>query len=64
MTSQFGQRIFDAVDLELSKLQAIAEHMQLLADEATRVYGAALARAEGTPLLKPLEGQTDFEDDK
>lgn len=41
----------DSTSCELSNLKAIAEELHRLADEATERYRAALARAEGTPLL-------------
>lgn len=53
MTSRYGLTTY----VELERLKAIAEYLHRLADEATRVYAAALARAEGTPLLDPLTEQ-------
>ncbi len=42
-------------NLQLRILQAMAEEHHRLADEATRIWAAALARAEGTPLFDEQE---------
>lgn len=42
---------------ELLRLEAIAEELHRLADEATERWRAAVARAEGTPLLDRLKGK-------
>lgn len=57
MTSTSARLTLSGEQLQLLTLQAIAEHLQRLADEATEIYRAALARAEGTPLLDPLHEQ-------
>ena len=49
---------------EVERLNAIAEYLKQSLSEVLEMLSAAIARAEGMPLLKPLEGQTDFEDDK
>jgi hypothetical protein len=55
MTSQPAPPPFDPVK-EVERLQAIAEELHRLADEATERWRAALARLEPTPpLLERLE---------
>ncbi len=50
MTSQSGPPPYDPMK-EVETLQAIAEELHRLADEATERYRAALARIEPTPPL-------------
>lgn len=50
-----GRPTYDPIK-EVEKLQAIAEELHRLADEATERWRAAVARAEGTPLLERLTG--------
>ncbi len=49
-----------AMFMELKALEAIAEELDRLANEAKERLRAAIARAEGTPLLDPLEGQESW----
>jgi hypothetical protein len=58
MTFQLEQMTSAQAEAEI--LGEIAKYLHHLADEATERWRAALVRAEGTPLLDPLEGQTDF----
>lgn len=46
--------------LEALRLEAIAEELHRLADEATERWRAAIVRAEGTPLLDPLKEQDEW----
>lgn len=60
MTLESGLPPFD-VRTELKILEAIAENLHRLANEATEIWRAAVVRAEGTPLLDPLAEQDAWE---
>lgn len=59
MNSPSGPTNLDPM-AEVLRLEAIVNYLQQALAEATEMWRAAIARAEGTPLLDPLEGQTDF----
>lgn len=42
---------------EALRLEAIVNYLKQALDEATEMWRAAVTRAEGTPLLDPLEEQ-------
>ena len=53
MTSEPARPRYDLKEAE--RLQVIAEELHRLAGEATERWRAALARAEGTPLLDQID---------
>lgn len=60
MTSRPDLPPFD-MHMELKILEAIAENLHRLANEATEIWRAAVVRAEGTPLLDPLAEQAEWQ---